>query len=386
MTTKLPLAGLTVVEQLCGKDIAGPWGAMVLADLGAEVFKVENPRGGDDARNWGPPFADGAHRLPGHQPQQAFRRHRPQGRKRTRGAAPLHRRAADIVLQNLRPGLVETYGLDAATLRARKPSLIYCNLTAFGAPARARPAGLRPADAGLRRHHERHRRGGPTAGARRTVDHRPGRRHVGGDRHSLRRCIGATRPARAARSTRRSTRPRSAGSAMHSRELSRLRAVPPPHRHRRTPASRPTRRSRRRDGWLVIAAGNDNCSRGSPRALGHPDWTTTRASAPIPTACSNREPLNTLIAEVVATAPRDRLARDARGGRRAVRADARPRRGAGATRRSDALGMLQHAPGSDLALHRPAAAASTASGPPLRSPPPPLGDATDDIAAARKRR
>ena len=183
MPSSLPLSGLVVVE--LGTSVAAPTGAQILAELGAEVVKVENPRGGDDARAWGPPFVDGVAAV-----FRAINRNKRSAGIDLNDAAQreaLRRfiiERADIVLQNLRAGVVEKFGLDAASLRALKPSLIYCNLAAFGAtgPLRDR-ARIRSVDAGVRRHHERHRRGRTAAGARRPLDRRSGRRHVGGDRH-----------------------------------------------------------------------------------------------------------------------------------------------------------------------------------------------------------
>ena len=127
-----PLAGLVVVE--LGTSVAAPTATMILAELGAQVFKVENPRGGDDARAWGPPFfnGDGMNFV-------ALNRNKRSvaiDLKNEAERAALRRfilARADIVVQNLRAGVVEKFKLDAASLTAEKPSLIYCNLAAFGA-------------------------------------------------------------------------------------------------------------------------------------------------------------------------------------------------------------------------------------------------------------
>src|SRR5262249_37558616 len=126
----LPLAGLCMVE--LGTSVAGPIGALILAELGVEVIKIENPRG-DDARTWGPPFVDGTAAA-----FWAINRNKRSASidfKDKAQLAALRRfilARADIVLQNLRRGVVENFRLDAASLRAEKPSLIYCNLAAFG--------------------------------------------------------------------------------------------------------------------------------------------------------------------------------------------------------------------------------------------------------------
>jgi crotonobetainyl-CoA:carnitine CoA-transferase CaiB-like acyl-CoA transferase len=140
MAAALPLTGLLAVE--IGTSVAGPFAGQILADLGAEVVKVENPQGGDDARKWGPPFVRGA--APIFNAVNRNKRSAAVDLKHDGERASLRRfilDESDIVLQNLRPGLVERYRLDAASLRAVRPSLIYCNLAAYGAqgPLKDRP-------------------------------------------------------------------------------------------------------------------------------------------------------------------------------------------------------------------------------------------------------
>lgn len=139
MSVTQPLKGITVIEM--GHSVAAPFAGQVLSDLGAEVIKVEKPDG-DDARKWGPPFIDGAAVT-----FQAFNRNKKSIVCRLRDAKDreslirLIVDKADVVIQNLRPGQVEELGLDARSLRALKPSLVYCNLGAFGArgPMATRP-------------------------------------------------------------------------------------------------------------------------------------------------------------------------------------------------------------------------------------------------------
>ena len=116
-----------------GTSVAAPTATMILAELGAEVFKVENPKGGDDARSWGPPFfnGDGMNFV-------ALNRNKHSvavDLKDKEQCAALRKfilDRADIVVQNLRAGVVEKFGLDSESLTRAKPSLIYCNLAAFG--------------------------------------------------------------------------------------------------------------------------------------------------------------------------------------------------------------------------------------------------------------
>jgi len=136
---KAPLAGVTVVE--LGASVAAPAAGQILADLGAEVVKVEKAEG-DDARKWGPPFVDGAAAT-----FQALNRNKRSVVCDLRDSAQSTKLVnfivthADVVLQNLRPGQVEALGIGAAQLTKKNPKLIYCNMGAFG---RSGPLADRP--------------------------------------------------------------------------------------------------------------------------------------------------------------------------------------------------------------------------------------------------
>jgi crotonobetainyl-CoA:carnitine CoA-transferase CaiB-like acyl-CoA transferase len=136
----LPLAGITVVE-FC-HSVAGPYAGSILADLGADVVKVEAPGKGDYARDWGPPFAHGTatlfHVLNHNKRGLALDLRDGVTLERLKGFI-LER--ADVVLQNMRPGAIDKLGLGAAALRAEKPALITCDLGAYGrtGPLRERP-------------------------------------------------------------------------------------------------------------------------------------------------------------------------------------------------------------------------------------------------------
>ena len=149
MSSPKPLSGLVVVE--IGHSIAAPYAGMILGELGAEVIKVENPRTGDAARGWGPPFLEGAatcfHAVNRAKGSITVDLADPEDAARLR-ALILER--ADVVLHNLKFGALDRYGLGGADLVAAKPSLVFCNLGAFGAVGTiARQARLRPDDAGL---------------------------------------------------------------------------------------------------------------------------------------------------------------------------------------------------------------------------------------------
>src|SRR5580700_3198564 len=140
MSSIRPLSGITVIE--IGHSVAAPYAGMILGELGAEVIKVENPKGGDACRGWGPPFTDGTATA-----FQAFNR-ATRGITIDLGDPPqvekLHgliRQRADVLIHNLKYGTLDRYGLSAAALTGEKPSLVYCNIGAFGAtgPLRDRP-------------------------------------------------------------------------------------------------------------------------------------------------------------------------------------------------------------------------------------------------------
>ncbi|WP_127106151.1 CaiB/BaiF CoA transferase family protein [Pararhodobacter zhoushanensis] len=128
-----PLAGLRVIE--LARILAGPWAGQTLADLGAEVIKVEAPEG-DDTRQWGPPFIDRDGT-----PVAAYFHAANRGKRsvvadfRTAdGQAKVKALLADadIVIENFKVGGLKKYGLDYDSLRAEFPRLIYCSITGFG--------------------------------------------------------------------------------------------------------------------------------------------------------------------------------------------------------------------------------------------------------------
>jgi CoA:oxalate CoA-transferase len=112
--------------------LAGPYGSMLLADLGAEVIKVEDPRGGDPMRVMGPPFLDGesAYFLSINRNKRsvALDLERPEGREVFLALC----RVSDVVWENFRPGVMARLGCEPAALRALNPRLIVCSISAFG--------------------------------------------------------------------------------------------------------------------------------------------------------------------------------------------------------------------------------------------------------------
>ncbi len=128
-----PLQGLKVVE--LARILAGPWAGQVLADLGAEVIKVEAPEG-DDTRRWGPPFIErGADRSAAYFHSANRGKQSVTADFRDPGDVDMVRRLvaeADILIENFKVGGLRKYGLDYDSLREANPRLIYCSITGFG--------------------------------------------------------------------------------------------------------------------------------------------------------------------------------------------------------------------------------------------------------------
>ncbi len=132
-TAGAPLAGLKVIEM--ARILAGPWAGQTLSDLGAEVTKVESPKG-DDTRAWGPPFvtrdddvsASYYHSTNRGKASVTVDFSTSEGQEKIREMV----RDADIFIENFKVGGLKKYGLDYDSLRAVNPRLIYCSITGFG--------------------------------------------------------------------------------------------------------------------------------------------------------------------------------------------------------------------------------------------------------------
>lgn len=126
-----PLSGLKVVE--LARILAGPWAGQLLADLGADVVKVERPGAGDDTRHWGPPFApDGAaayfHACNRGKQSVAIALDTAEGQAQVRALVA----EADVLIENFKVGGLAKYGLDHPSLAELNPGLVYCSITGFG--------------------------------------------------------------------------------------------------------------------------------------------------------------------------------------------------------------------------------------------------------------
>jgi crotonobetainyl-CoA:carnitine CoA-transferase CaiB-like acyl-CoA transferase len=129
-----PLAGVKVLD--LSRVLAGPWAGQLLADYGAQVLKVERPGAGDDTRTWGPPWwSEGPERV------AAYFLCANRGKRSVaidiasaEGAAQVRElaREADVLIENYKVGQLAKYGLDAASVQAINPGLIYCSVTGYG--------------------------------------------------------------------------------------------------------------------------------------------------------------------------------------------------------------------------------------------------------------
>ncbi len=137
----LPLDGVRVIE--VGQALAGPLAGVILADMGAEVIKIEKPDGGDDARLWGPPFGPDGETSLYFYSQNRNKRSVVLDLKVPADIEALHRlcETADILIQNLRPGVVDEIGIGPEAMLERHPRLVYCSIWAFGyqGPMRLNP-------------------------------------------------------------------------------------------------------------------------------------------------------------------------------------------------------------------------------------------------------
>jgi formyl-CoA transferase/CoA:oxalate CoA-transferase len=135
----LPLDGVRVLDLT--RNLAGPYAAMILAELGADVVKVEHPEGGDDTRQWGPPFWAGESTVflaaNRNKRSVALDLRAPEVRTVMERLC----RRSDVLLESFRPGALEALGYGADWARALNPNLVHCSVTPYGAdgPMRDRP-------------------------------------------------------------------------------------------------------------------------------------------------------------------------------------------------------------------------------------------------------
>jgi crotonobetainyl-CoA:carnitine CoA-transferase CaiB-like acyl-CoA transferase len=132
-----PLTGVRVLD--LSRILAGPWATQVLADFGAEVFKIEKPEGGDDTRRWGPPYLKDAEGKDTELSAYFVSANRGKYSialdfTTQEGQATLHHliKHCDVLVENYKVGGLKKYGLDYDSIKAINPAIIYCSITGFG--------------------------------------------------------------------------------------------------------------------------------------------------------------------------------------------------------------------------------------------------------------
>ncbi|HEV3183515.1 MAG TPA: CoA transferase [Xanthobacteraceae bacterium] len=299
MTAATPLSDITVIE--LGHSVAAPYAGEILGDLGATVIKIEKRDGGDDARQWAPPYWHGLAAI-----FQSLNRNKlscvvdlRDPRERDLLTRLIVERA-DVLIQNLRPGMVEELGLDAATLRARNKRLIYCGIGAFGrgGPLSGRPGydPLMQAFGGLMS--VTGEAGEPPVRVGTSIiDMGAGLWSVIGILSALhhRTLTGAgTTVDTSLYETALAWMSYHAANYQASGEV--------PRRHGSgTFGIVPYRGYATSDGHLVIGAGNDNLFRKLAVALGHPEWADDPRFLDNPKRVHNRVALDAMIEEATRT-------------------------------------------------------------------------------------
>ena len=304
MSNNTALEGIRVFE--IGSSVAGPYGAWILAQLGAEVIKVERPDAGDDARHWGPPFWHGAAAY-----FQSLNRDKRGVTVDFKNKGEVVRlkqlivETGDVVLQNFRPGLVDELEISAADIRRENDKIIYCNIGAFGDagpykerrgydPLMQAPAGLMSVTG----------EGGdrpPVRVGTSIIDMGTGMWTALGIMAAVRKRdasgIGCTIDAslyetalawmtyHAAAFDASGDIPKAAGSGMN--------AIVPYQAYECS------------DGYLVVAAGGDSLFVRLSKVLGHPEWPDDIRFATNPDRVQNRAAINDAITEVMSKKTRE---------------------------------------------------------------------------------
>jgi crotonobetainyl-CoA:carnitine CoA-transferase CaiB-like acyl-CoA transferase len=302
MSGYLPLAGITVIE--LGHSVAAPYACEILADLGADVIKVEKVEG-DDARKWAPPYLGDMSAT-----FQSLNRNKRsvvvnlRNKDELTALQRLILEKADVVIQNLRPGSTNEFGLDCETLRAQKPAIIYCNIGAFGAkgPMKDRPGydPLMQAFSGLMSV-----TGEPNANPVRVgtsiIDMASGMWCVIGVISALydRRKSGAGMEIDT------SLFETALGwMCYHAAGFTGSGEVPT-RQGSGTTMIVPYRGYKTKDGFVVIAAGNNKLFATLSKLLGHPEWATDPRYLNNPDRVKNQEELYRNIENIVATRSSD---------------------------------------------------------------------------------
>ncbi|MGB0554423.1 MAG: CaiB/BaiF CoA transferase family protein [Alphaproteobacteria bacterium] len=298
MSQKPALDGIRVFE--IGSSVAGPYGAWILAQFGAEVIKIEKPGAGDDARHWGPPFWHGSAAY-----FQALNRDKHGVTVDFKNPEEVSRikqliiDTGDVVLQNFRPGLVGEMGISAADIRSKNSKIIYCNIGAFGdaGPYKERRGydPLMQASAGLMSVTGEGGDRPPVRVGTSIIDMGTGmwtamgilaairQRDTSGEGCTIDASLYETALAwmtyHAAAFDASGVIPKAAGSGMN--------AIVPYQAYECS------------DGYLVVAAGGDSLFVKLSKVLGFPEWPDDPRFATNPDRVQNREAINGAITEVM---------------------------------------------------------------------------------------
>ena len=301
--SSVPLKGIRVVE--IGTSVAAPYAGWVLAALGAEVTKVERPERGDDIRHWGPPFWHGTSTM--FHTYNRGKRSLEIDLKDTDQVQRLRRwivNEADVVLQNLRPGVVDAIGLDSTKLCQLNPRIIYCNVRAYGkkGPLRDQPGydPLMQAFAGLM----------SVTGAPRQSPVRVGTSII--DKGTgLWSVIGILTMLEQRHRTGKGgvvdtalLETALAWMGFHVTDYQATGKVPRPE-GTGVRGIAPYQAYRCSDGYVVIAAANDRLFGRFSEVLGHPEWSQDLRFSTNPDRYQNLEILNSLIEPILIEKPRD---------------------------------------------------------------------------------
>jgi crotonobetainyl-CoA:carnitine CoA-transferase CaiB-like acyl-CoA transferase len=375
MTAATPLSDITVIE--LGHSVAAPYAGEILADLGATVIKIEKRDGGDDARQWAPPYWHGLAAI-----FQSLNRNKLSVVVDLRDAAErallvrLIEERADVLIQNLRPGMVEELSLDAATLRARNKRLIYCGIGAFG---RTGPLAHRPGYDPLMQ----------AFGGLMSVTGEAGEPPVrigtsiidmGAGLWSAIGILGALhhRTLTGEGTTVDTSLYETALAWMSYHAANYQASGEVPRRHGSgTFGIVPYRGYATSDGYLVIGAGNDKLFRTLARALGHPEWADDKRFLDNPRRVHNRVALDALIED----ATRTKTSAAWQAALEAAGVPSSPMQSVDqmlAHPQTQALGMLQQSPDGRLTLMG-LPLSFDGERPPFRRPAPELGEHTDEL-------
>jgi crotonobetainyl-CoA:carnitine CoA-transferase CaiB-like acyl-CoA transferase len=298
MSRSLPLNGITVVE--LGHSVAAPYAGEILGDLGADVIKIEKADG-DDARSWAPPYwgsMSATFQSLNRNKRSVVVNLRDPAERASLKSFILDR--ADVVVQNLRPGLAAELGLDADALRAEKPTLIYCTIGAFGSlgPLKDRPGydPLMQAFGGL-------------MSVTGEPDQRPVR--VGTSIIDMAAGMWSVIGVLAALLQRRADGDgASVGTSLYETALgwmcyhaANFQASGELPKRQGSGAAMivPYRGYATKDGFIVIAAGNDKLFGLLARVLGHPEWIDDPRFRTNPDRVTNQSALYRQIEEIIAT-------------------------------------------------------------------------------------